>query len=57
LDPMVPKSEGAGGRDSRLWPMIIIVGMVLVILVNVIFIYIAVSGADDIVPSYQTEER
>jgi len=27
------------------------------ILVNVVFIYIAVSGADEVVPSYLTEER
>lgn len=41
----------------RLWPAVIIVGLVLVMVVNAIFIYIAVSGADDVVPSYQTEER
>jgi hypothetical protein len=33
------------------------VGLVLVVLVNAVFIYIAVSGADDVVPSYVTEER
>jgi hypothetical protein len=33
------------------------VGLVFVVVVNAIFIYIAVSGADDVVPSYQTEER
>jgi hypothetical protein len=37
--------------------MIITVGLVLVSLVNAVFIYIAVSGADDVVPSYITEER
>jgi hypothetical protein len=31
--------------------------MLLVILVNVAFIYIAVSGADQVVPSYLTERR
>ena len=41
----------------RLWPVLITVGLVLVILVNAVFIYLAVSGADDIVPSYLTEER
>ena len=46
-----------GGRRDRLWPTLIVVGFVLVILVNAIFIYIAVKGADDVVPSYQTEER
>lgn len=45
------------GRGSRLWPGIIIVGMALVILVNGLFIYIAVKGADAVVPSYNTEER
>jgi hypothetical protein len=48
-----PGSDGKG----RLWPIIIIVGLILVIVVNGIFIYIAVSGADDVVPSYTTEER
>lgn len=44
-------------RSDRLWPTLIIIGLVLVGLVNGIFIYIAVSGADDVVPSYVTEER
>jgi hypothetical protein len=42
---------------SRLWPVLITLGLVFVILVNAIFIYIAVSGADEVVPSYHTEER
>jgi hypothetical protein len=33
------------------------VGLALVFLVNGIFIYIAVKGADEVVPSYLTEER
>ncbi len=37
--------------------MLITAGLVLVIVVNALFIYIAVSGADDVVPSYNTEER
>ena len=40
-----------------LWPLLIIAGAVVVIGVNVGFIYIAVSGADEVVPSYATEER
>ena len=47
---------GSSAND-RLWPYLITAGLVLVILVNAIFIYIAVSGADDVVPSYHTEER
>jgi hypothetical protein len=41
----------------HLWPVLVTVGLLLVILVNAIFIYIAVSGADDVVPSYNTEKR
>ena len=51
-------STGAGPKPgSRLWPILITVGLVFVVLVNGIFIYIAVSGADEVVPSYHTEER
>jgi len=49
--------EGSSGRDSRLWPVLITVGLALVFLVNGLFIYIAVKGADEVVPSYLTEER
>ena len=52
---------GDAGPDrapgSRLWPVLITIGLALVMLVNGIFIYIAVKGADDVVPSYLTEER
>lgn len=52
------RSEGSrGSLKTRLWPSLIIAGLAFVILVNAIFIYIAVSGADDVVPSYLTEER
>jgi hypothetical protein len=58
-DPETGASGGAVRRpsDHRLWPILIGIGLALVILVNAIFIYIAVSGADDVVPSYRTEER
>jgi hypothetical protein len=49
--------EDNGGGKVRLWPVLIAIGMALVILVNGIFIYIAVRGADEVVPSYNTEER
>lgn len=48
---------GPHSSKDRLWPILIGMGLALVILVNVVFIYIAVSGADDVVPSYLTEER
>lgn len=55
----VEETPSESRRDSgpRLWPILITVGLMMVILVNAVFIYIAVSGADDVVPSYQTEER
>jgi hypothetical protein len=49
--------EDDPGGKVRLWPVLIAIGMALVILVNGIFIYIAVRGADEVVPSYNTEER
>jgi len=48
-------TESAGG--FKRWPVLITVGLILVVVVNALFIYIAVSGADDVVPSYATEER
>jgi hypothetical protein len=47
---------GERRRDLR-WPVAIAVGLFLVILVNLAFIYIAVSGKDEIVPTYRTERR
>ncbi len=46
-------------RRSRdwLWPAAIVAGLLMVVFVNVAFVYIAVSGADEVVPSYATEER
>ena len=49
--------RSGGTNKARLWPFLITAGLVFVVLVNAIFIYIAVSGADDVVPSYHTEER
>jgi len=43
-------------RDLR-WPIGIAIGLFLVVMVNLAFIYIAVSGKDEIVPSYHTERR
>jgi hypothetical protein len=45
------------GRRDRLWPWLIAAGLLLVLLVNALFIWIAVKGADDVVPSYTEEER
>lgn len=43
--------------DRLLWPVMIVVGLLIVILLNAVFIYIAVSGQDEVVPSYHTEPR
>ena len=45
------------GRGAWVWPAAIIGGLLLVVFVNAAFIWIAVSGADEVVPSYATEER
>lgn len=55
-----PSSEDKGKitvSKDMLWPVILIVALVVVMLVNGLFIYIAVSGADDVVPSYNQGER
>ena len=56
-DEMVRTPSIGGGGKSRLWPIIITVGLIVVVVVNALFIYLAVKGADDVVPSYNTEER
>jgi hypothetical protein len=43
-------------RD-QLWPVIIVVGLAIVMAVNAAFIYIAVTGADEVVPSYDAGQR
>lgn len=44
-------------RADLRWPIAIAAGLLLMILVNLAFIFIAVRGADEVVPSYQTEPR
>jgi hypothetical protein len=40
-----------------LWPFIIAVALVVVMAVNAAFIYLAVTGADEVVPSYVAGQR
>jgi hypothetical protein len=47
----------ANNARDRLWPWGIALGLVLVILVNAVFAYVAIHGADTVVSSYQTEPR
>ena len=60
---MVPNATGeTPPRDTvvssdSLWPTMIIVGLLLVVIVNIAFVTIAVSGQDDVVPSYVEGDR
>ncbi len=47
-------TERPGGRA---WPWAIAIGLGLVVVVNALFAYIAVHGADDVVASYNSEAR
>jgi len=49
--------EQPARRSDRRWPIGIAIGLLLVVLVNLAFIYIAVSGKDEVVPSYSIEHR
>jgi hypothetical protein len=55
------KNEGQQGqvtlRRDNLWPWIIGIALAVVLAVNAAFIYIAVSGADAVAPSYNSGER
>lgn len=42
---------------DRHWPRLITIGLGIVVLVNFLFAYIAISGADPVVGSYRTEAR
>jgi hypothetical protein len=44
-------------RAKSRWPLGIFLGLLFVVVVNVLFIYIAVSGADRVAPSYAAEPR
>ena len=44
-------------RTSSPWPRMIVLGLAIVVAVNVLFIYIAITGADPVVSSYTTEPR
>ena len=39
------------------WVVAIVAGLLVVVLFNAAFIYVAVSGADPVVPSYVAEPR
>lgn len=43
--------------NGLIWPWAIGIGLGIMILVNAVFAYVAISGADQVVSSYQTEPR
>lgn len=49
----MPTSSAAGRR----WPWAIAIGLAVVVVVNVVFAWVAIRGADDVVRSYNTEAR
>ena len=44
-------------RDHYVWPVGIATGLLLVVLVNFGFIWVAVHNAPDVEPSYETVDR
>jgi hypothetical protein len=51
---LAPNPSSPAGRR---WPWAIAIGLLIVIVVNVTFAYIAIHGADRVVSSYTTEPR
>lgn len=52
-----PGKKDVEVKRDLLWPILITVALVIVVVVNAFFIYIAVSGADDVDPAYVEGER
>ena len=51
---MEPTASSAAGRR---WVWAIAIGLSIVVVVNAVFAYIAIHGADTVVSSYTTEPR
>jgi hypothetical protein len=52
--------NGSGAEAAvggRVWPVAVALSLLVVVCVNLAFVYIAVTGADEVVPSYVEEER
>jgi len=43
--------------SHRVWPIGITIGLLIVVAVNVVFIVVAVGGADAVAESYEAGER
>jgi hypothetical protein len=52
------RQEGRSMEKKRSpWVVGIIIGFMVMLLMNAVFIYVAVKGADQVVPSYISEKR
>lgn len=55
MRPALPPTEAPRRRSP--WPMAIAIGLGIVVLMNAVFIYVALSNTDPIAPSYSQEHR
>ena len=55
--PPLPTSPAETRPRRSPWPLAIVIGLVLVAIVQVLFIYIAVRGQDPVAESYTTTAR
>ena len=55
--PPLTSPLGSPPTARSLWPLAIALGLLAVVVVNIGFVVVAISGADEIVESYVTEER
>ena len=56
-EPKMKGTDTAEPKRDMLWPLILTVALVVVVVVNALFIYVAVKGADDVDPAYVEGER
>lgn len=54
---VAPPGEQISAKQDTLWPWMITLGLLFVVVVNVGFIVIAVTGADEVAPSYIQGDR
>ena len=59
VEEPVQDSDAPGSlvATGRIWPVAVALSLFVVVCVNLAFVYIAVTGADEVVPSYVEEER
>ncbi len=52
----LPRGKGEDRWAGRVWPIAITLGLLTVVVVNIVFIVVAVGGADPVVESYESGE-